>query len=450
MSNPSCLPYWNIGNEFDRVLDRVEQDAAKQDDAVLINETIRTVSMVRCRPWFLYVHLMGPHSPYVPREPYRSMFCSTNTEASPKDMQSLLNAYDAEIAYTDAQVGRLIDRLKQEGLYDNTCIVLLADHGEQFYEHGEWGHGISLYEEELRVPLVIKFPHNRFAGKTVHEILESVDIAPTLCEIVGTPPDPRFQGHSIMAWLEKDQPPEKNIGFASLSLEQKSATMARNAQFKYVDDRVAQRFYWFDMQNDPRETIPITTPTTEMASLKRHSEHIAAMNTEGLNILVTGGTTALGKIEGILRGVKLDAAAFDVSDPPVKVVQDGSRYIFSLNPGQSSLHALSLEKWYSRGEQSSAHIRLPLAAANPFLLELYMDGAPITRLVLPNSIESRMPLTIPIDPEKIVAEPQQFDPAVLPSKVAAYVWYVPESSDIPEENIDPRLREALTSLGYFN
>ena len=109
-------------------------------------------------PFFLWFHVWDAHDPYNPPEPFRSRF--------PKA------PYNAGIAYVDATVGKLLDYLRKQGLYDNTLIAVAADHGESLGDHGELTHSIFLYDATIHVPLLLKLPGNRFAGKRVASALD--------------------------------------------------------------------------------------------------------------------------------------------------------------------------------------------------------------------------------------------------------------------------------------
>lgn len=449
MGNPSCLPYWEIGTDFDRVLDLVEQNAERQDDATIIDAALQTLPSFHGRPWFFYVHLMGPHSPYIAREPYKSTFTS-RADGNDSAVQRLIDAYDAEIAYTDAQIARLLSALRDQGMYENTCIVLLADHGEQFYEHGEWGHGLSLYEEELRVPLLVKLPGNAHAGKSFDNLLQTIDIAPTLCEIAGAQPDGRFQGRSFFGLIKGDVPWQDRYAYASLALENRSAHMSRTTTVKFLDDRTAKSEQWFDLQNDPREQHPVATPDSLMQDLRRFAFQTASLNTEGLNILITGGENRLGTVKGTISGTQIDVEAAKASNPGFKIEKAGDSYVFYFDPSLSSPSLYGMEEWYARGEQSSAHIRLPIQSATPLSLQLYVDGVRVPEVTVADKSQTTKDASAAILPGEITADPLQFDPAVLPRKQAAYVWYVPASQEIPDEKMDERIKEALTSLGYLN
>jgi choline-sulfatase len=139
-------------------------------------------------PFFLWLHFYDPHDPYDPPPPFKARY-----EASP---------YDGEIAYVDSAVGKLFATLRSRGLYDQTLIVVVADHGEAFGEHGERSHGLFLYDETLHVPLLIKLP----GAGSAHPLIESrvglIDIAPTLLQEAGIVPPAAVQGISLLELMK--------------------------------------------------------------------------------------------------------------------------------------------------------------------------------------------------------------------------------------------------------
>jgi choline-sulfatase len=139
-------------------------------------------------PFFLWLHFYDPHDPYDPPPPFKAQYAASS--------------YDGEIAYMDSAVGKLLAVLRSEGLYDQSVIVVVADHGEAFGEHGEWSHGLFLYDETIHVPLLIKLP---VAGSP-HPVIESrvglVDIAPTLLQEVGLAAPEAMQGQSLLELMK--------------------------------------------------------------------------------------------------------------------------------------------------------------------------------------------------------------------------------------------------------
>src|SRR5207248_42045 len=123
------------------------------------------------QPFFLWLHLYDPHSPYHPPEPYATEYKS--------------HPYDGEIAYADAQLGRLIDWLKSSRRYASTLIVFVADHGESLGEHSENEHGFFLYTATTRVPLIVKLPGAKPKAARLQSAEETTAIAPGILQIAG-------------------------------------------------------------------------------------------------------------------------------------------------------------------------------------------------------------------------------------------------------------------------
>ncbi len=173
-------------------------DAAGQVSAAAVD----WIETNKDRDFFLFVHTYQPHDPYIPPAPYDTKFQDAPTSLRMIDLgghlggpagifkplpeaerRAIVGLYDGEIGYTDAAlVGALTAKLKALGIYDDTLIVLTSDHGEEFYEHGSWEHGHALYDESLKVPLIVKFPGSKFRGKRVGSFVRLVDVMPTIME----------------------------------------------------------------------------------------------------------------------------------------------------------------------------------------------------------------------------------------------------------------------------
>lgn len=135
-------------------------------------------------PFFFMFHIYEPHAPYDPPEPFKSRYA---------------DRYDGEIATADAIVGDFISYLKQTGVYDRAIVVLLSDHGEGLYQHGEDQHGILLYREALQVPLVIKLPKSARKGDAVTTQLGLADVFPTIASLLGVDVPETVKGVSAFA-----------------------------------------------------------------------------------------------------------------------------------------------------------------------------------------------------------------------------------------------------------
>jgi len=150
--------------------------------------------------WFCWVHLWDPHDPYAPPEPYATQF---------KD-----DPYSGEVAYVDAELGRLMDALGQAGLEGRTAVVLTGDHGESLGDHGETYHGYFAYNATLWVPLIIAAPGAK-AGR-VKDHVSHVDIFPTVCDLLGLEKPASLQGGSLSPFLRGRTRPARPIYFEAL------------------------------------------------------------------------------------------------------------------------------------------------------------------------------------------------------------------------------------------
>lgn len=159
----------------------------------------------RDRDFFLFIHTYQPHNPFSSPPPFNSLFLDEDDRWNELDMleyvggkkgifkklpdrerENIVNLYDGEIRYTDAKlIGPLMGRLKELGLYDSSLIILTSDHGEEFYDHGGWEHGHTLYDELLKVPLIIKLPESRFAKTRISTIVRLIDVMPTILDEQG-------------------------------------------------------------------------------------------------------------------------------------------------------------------------------------------------------------------------------------------------------------------------
>lgn len=147
------------------------------------------------RPIFGFLHLYEPHAPYTPPEPFASRYRS--------------RPYDGEIAAADAVVGRFMEFLKRSRLYDRSVIVFLSDHGEGLNDHGEAEHGIFLYREALRVPLMIKLPGKSEAGRRIADPVGLSDVFPTIASVLGAEAPPGLSGHAL--WPLRAPNPSRRI-----------------------------------------------------------------------------------------------------------------------------------------------------------------------------------------------------------------------------------------------
>jgi arylsulfatase A-like enzyme len=248
-------------------------------------DALRWIDQVSDRPFFAFVHYFDPHIPYKPPAPYDTLFnpdyrgrfeksysskrlpsyrmhdFEEMKEISPKDWYQIESLYDGEIAFADREIGELIEGLRERGLAGNTLIVFLSDHGEEFFEHEGFEHGHTLYEELIKVPLIVSFP-GRLAGKMrIGRQVRLVDIAPTILDLLGFQCHPDFEGISVRPFLDGERsvatgatsvlPPE--LGYSESVLygtEKKSLTAY---PWKLIYDTMTGEKMCFNLAEDPGE-----------------------------------------------------------------------------------------------------------------------------------------------------------------------------------------------------
>ena len=184
-------------------------------------------------PFFLYLHFMDPHDPYMVH-PFNGVGYARVAMPNPKAelADTLLKTYDGEIAYLDEHIGALVADLKRRGLYDDMLIVVTADHGEEFHEHGGWWHGTTLYDEQIGVPLIVKPPRGGARGRVVDELVTSLDVAPTILRSVGVPPPVAMQGHVLP--LDTAPAPARDSVYAEEDFEGNVLQAVRTRTWKLI------------------------------------------------------------------------------------------------------------------------------------------------------------------------------------------------------------------------
>jgi len=241
---------WGIAQGFDRYVDdfdlskfdtpalgEVERPANEVADRAL--EWLATVASSR---FFAWLHFYDAHSPHAPPAEYRARFPD--------------QPYIGEIAFVDAQIGRVRAFLEEHGLLDRTIIVVIGDHGESLGDHGESTHGFFVYQSVLHVPLVIRTPYDALRGRRVADLVRTVDVMPTVLDLVDLPAAEHVDGQSVVP-LMTGAVRELGLGAYAEALypryhygwsELRSLTSER---FKYIE---APRPELYDLVQDPEET----------------------------------------------------------------------------------------------------------------------------------------------------------------------------------------------------
>jgi len=275
------------------------------------------------RPFFLFVHYFDPHALYAPPAPYDTLFAPSagpRTLLSPEDvpsyarleglqdLESYVARYDGEIRYVDDQLRRLLEHLREQGVLEDTVIAVTADHGEDLGEHELWfSHGWRLYDPSLHVPLVIAAPGRLPAGLRVPDPVQSVDLLPTLLELLGVAVPASAQGASL---LDLVRAPGSDPGRALLARTTKTRTYLRLSRredlrdfralraggWKYVESEDGQERALFDLRSDAGETRDV---------LGEHGRDAARLEGQLQALLVAIGQPAAGQAESAVADEEL-------------------------------------------------------------------------------------------------------------------------------------------------
>jgi arylsulfatase A-like enzyme len=241
--------------------------------------------------FMLWIHWFQPHRPYDPPAGYLEKYVGayTGTASSDpdfimkvwrdridlpeEDVQHLIDRYDGEVAYADAQVGRIVDELEGQGLLDNTIVIITADHGEILYEHEYYfGHDIALYDECLLIPLILYAPGLEAAGRRVKSQVQTLDIMPTVLDLLEMRWPDDLEGKSLLPFIEGGGEATSEYYFSeTFPFPEKCAPRhaVRTADSKLIwketkTGSMTKEFY--DLASDPGETVNLYTDQDQRAA----------------------------------------------------------------------------------------------------------------------------------------------------------------------------------------
>ncbi|HEY8428443.1 MAG TPA: sulfatase [Sandaracinaceae bacterium] len=242
----------------------------------VFDEAIAWIEAHRDERFFAYVHTIDPHVPYDPPqdilrlydpEPYDGPISPRRTglqlgdvklgrlTLTPRDIRRLEALHDGEITYHDRHFARFVARLRELGLYDEVVFVVTADHGEEFNEHGSFGHGHSVYQELLHVPLMVRW-HGVIEPRRIAATVSTLDVSPTILEATGVPIPDVFEGQSLLSTARGVPRPGPAVAFSDKLDDRRVATAAG---YKLI---VRGNLTWsfFDLRRDPGERTQIDDP----------------------------------------------------------------------------------------------------------------------------------------------------------------------------------------------
>lgn len=263
--------------ERKRHLENVELDSEK-----MYHDVRAWITAARKSPWFVYVHNLRPHAPYRSPTPFAGHFSegmprgrasgsvytlmNLARSATPLEAEYIAALYDENLRYCDHLIGQLLQWLEKSRRLDDTLVVITSDHGEAFMEHGWLQHGTTVYEEMIRVPLVVRFPESAAipTGETFTQV-ELLDLFPTLASTFDLPGVPEFDGRSLLPLLSGSTAAHKERVFTLSPRKGRHSFAVRTADRKYIvnmdesGEEIASREL-YDLEQDADEGTNLLPP----------------------------------------------------------------------------------------------------------------------------------------------------------------------------------------------
>ena len=251
---------WGLDQGFDTYVDDfdvkgqrfIAMGGVQRPANEVIDTALKWMGQQRSTPFFLWVHLYDPHAPYEAPEPYKSRY-----PGSP---------YLAEIAFTDNQIGRLIEALEMSGKRDETFIIVAADHGESLGDHGEIQHGFFIYEGATHVPLIISTPFEEIAGVQATEVVSLIDVMPTILDMSGLEIPEAVQGQSLTSLFLEGAALETRFVYSETFYARyhygwSELTAIQDERYKLIMSPDPELY---DLAEDPGETINLAVTEKDL------------------------------------------------------------------------------------------------------------------------------------------------------------------------------------------
>ena len=240
-----------------------------------------TVEPGAAEPFFLFLHLWDVHYDYRPPAEYVENFdpgydgtldasdlphnAAIAADMSPRDLRHLLALYDGEIRFTDENLGKILDAIDRKGRLRDALVIVTADHGEEFFEHGGKGHQKTLFDEVVRVPCIVRWPGHLPRGAVVRDPVRIVDLAPTILSLAGASDRPPMQGRDVSPLL-RGESMAPAPALMELLVDRNDIRGLRTDREKLISWRHAGKSFLYDLVRDPRELEPIPEPSPRLES----------------------------------------------------------------------------------------------------------------------------------------------------------------------------------------
>jgi len=409
----------------------------------LVDDALAFLDARRGQPAFLYLHTMDAHTPYLPPAPFDRRYqphpragraaAEPSDYQEPRDLARIVAQYDGAVAYGDREFGRLLRGLRERGLYDGALVAFLSDHGEEFLDHGGWVHGHTLFDELVRVPLVVKLPGRREAGRRVAAQVQLVDLLPTILRAAGHEAPAGITGRPLEESFSSSY--SERVAVLETKYREFVAYGARTSSAKYVRHLYPGRSELaYDLRRDPGESWS-HRPEASPASLALRQAAEAAVSPAAFRYRLRAEGDASYELRlrttGWLDVIKRVGLG---SDERAEVLEDGQLLALTLRP--------------RRGRPREVEL-----LTRPHGVPVWVDGRRGARRLRPREVRVAAAgvaaATLPFRFPEVELVDGLFTPPP-PSGSGVSLWLVPGTGRSREaRDLDPAAREELRTLGYL-
>jgi choline-sulfatase len=390
---------WGLNQGFEHYDDtfdlkkykHLDLGAIQRPGNVVMDAALAWLEGRKSRPFFAWIHLYDPHSPYEPPEPYRSEYGPTG----------LAGLYDGEIAFMDEQIGRCVAWLKKNGLEKDTVLALIGDHGEGLGCHGEGTHGYYIYDCVAHVPLIVVTPFEALRGIRVRSQVSSVDVFPSLLELARVKPGAKTQGRSLLRLMFRPKATENRAAYVesmspNLQFGWSALHALRTPRYKYID---APKPELYDLVRDAGEESNILRQAPAVArKMKAELDRLMAESSRGapapqaanLDKETVEKLSALGYI-GAPVAAKKPSGKGPLADPKDK---------FAVFQAVTAAGALILDNKYA---EAAARVEEALRGEPMIPQALLILSTCYVELGRPEEAKAKLELILREDPQSIQA-----------------------------------------------
>lgn len=416
--------------------------------------------------FFVYLHYLDAHTPYSPPPELVRQFADPSYDGEigdtfadsdgadqgkydDDDKKKIVALYDAAIRSIDGQIGRLLETLQQNDRLDDTVVVITADHGEEFWDHGRFFHGQSLYDELLHVPLIVKLPGGRSAGTVVDRPVSLLSVSPSLVEWAGLTRPPSFEGETLDGAIAAPQARGSALLATATQPQFPTRFAIRKDADKLIESVDTGKRELFDVRQDPdeRNDLSASAPQKGDALEGELDQTRDLLRQRGFQVRVVGAPGTDAKVAVELRSEPRSGTFLSVDrreaagSPQLAVSPDGNALTFSAQAG-SDPTGFRFDR-----------LRAPnnLSGTDVVKLTVQVDGAPAAPSSIALGAAGAALEGATVDLQQATLLTEQMPACAPPAEgVRVCLWQFPgEKVQALPEITDPKVREKLRALGYL-